>query len=422
MFDIDRWQEILSALKKNKLRTLLTAFGVFWGIFMLIVMLGSGKGLQNGVTSDFGNFSTNSCFMWTQRTSVPYKGFPRNRSFNFNNEDIKALRDNIPEIDLLAPRLQGGGFRGGDNVVRGLKSGAFTINGDYPDWNHIDPVTLTSGRFLNENDILGQRKVAVLGNKVVDILFKPGEVPLDQYIRIQGVYFKVIGTFKPANSNVNFGGDKEQTIFMPFTTLQKTYNYGNVVGWFAITSKTGIPASVVEDKAIALMARRHSVSPNDKEALGHFNMENEYKKMMGLFAGINGLIWLVGIGTLLAGVIGISNIMLVIVKERTKEIGIRRALGARPANIIGQIITESIFLTSVAGYVGLVIGVALLEGINYLLVSSGAESTMFKRPEVDFNVAMIALLILVVSGALAGLIPARRAVSIKPIDALRDEN
>ena len=422
MFDIDRWQEILSALKKNKLRTLLTAFGVFWGIFMLIVMLGSGKGLQNGVTSDFGDFSTNSCFMWTQRTSIPYKGFPRNRNFNFNNGDIKALRDNIPEIDLLAPRLQGGGFRGGDNVVRGLKSGAFTINGDYPAWNKIDPVTLTSGRFLNENDILGQRKVAVLGNKVVDILFKPGEVPLDQYIRIQGVYFKVIGTFKPANSNVNFGGDKEQTIFMPFTTLQKTYNYGDVVGWFAMTSIQGVPASVVEDKAIALMARRHSVSPLDKEALGHFNMENEYKKMVGLFAGINGLIWLVGIGTLLAGVIGISNIMLVIVKERTKEIGIRRALGARPSNIIGQIITESIFLTSVAGYFGLVTGVALLEGINYLLVNSGGESSMFKRPEVNFNVAVIALVILVVSGALAGLIPARRAVSIKPIDALRDEN
>lgn len=422
MFDIDRWQEILSALKKNKLRTLLTAFGVFWGIFMLIVMLGSGTGLKNGVTSDFGDFATNSCFMWTQRTSIPYKGFPRNRNFNFNNGDIKALRDNIPEIELLAPRLQGGGFRGGDNVVRGLKSGAFTINGDYPAWNKIDPVTLTSGRFLNENDILGLRKVAVLGNKVVEILFKPGEIPLDQYIRINGVYFKVIGTFKPANSNVNFGGDKEQTIFMPFTTLQKTYNYGDVVGWFAMTSKQGIPVSVVEDKAIALMARRHSVSPMDKEALGHFNMENEYTKMVGLFAGINALIWLVGIGTLLAGVIGISNIMLVIVKERTKEIGIRRALGARPANIIGQIITESIFLTSVAGYFGLVVGVALLEGINYLLINSGGESTMFKQPEVDFNVAVIALLILVISGALAGLIPARRAVSIKPIDALRDEN
>ena len=422
MFDIDRWQEIMSALLKNKLRTLLTAFGVFWGIFMLIVMLGSGKGLQNGVTSDFGNFATNSCFMWTQRTSVPYKGFPRNRSFNFNNDDIKALRENIPEIDLLAPRLEGGGMRGGDNVIRGLKSGAFTINGDYPDWNRIDPVTMTSGRFLNENDILGQRKVAVIGNKVADILFKPGEVRLDQYIRIKGVYFKVVGTFKPANSNVNFGGDKEQTIFMPFTTLQKTYNYGSVVGWFAMTSKPGIPVTVVEDKAIALMARRHSVSPADKEALGHFNMEKEYNKMMGLFAGMTGLVWLVGTGTLLAGVIGISNIMLVIVKERTKEIGIRRALGARPSNIIGQIITESIFLTSVAGYFGLVVGVALLEGINYLLVNSGGESSMFKRPEVNFNVAMIALFILVVSGALAGLIPARRAVSIKPIDALRDEN
>lgn len=422
MFDLDSWHEIIEALKKNKIRTLLTAFGVFWGIFMLIIMLGSGRGLKNGVTDGFGDFATNSFFMWTQRTTIPYKGLPRNRWFNFKNDDIKALRDNIPEIEILAPRLQGGGFRGGDNVVRGLKSGAFTINGDYPEWNLIDPVVVTQGRFINQMDILEERKVAVIGSKVYDALFKPAEDPIGQYIRIQGVYFNVIGVFKPKNSNVNFGGDKDQSIFMPFTTLQKTYNYGDVVGWFAITSKDGIPASEVEDKVVRLMKQRHTVHPDDDQAIGHFNLEVQYKKMNGLFNGINGLIWLVGIGTLLAGVIGISNIMLVIVKERTKEMGIRRALGAAPAIIMRQIIAESVFLTTIAGYIGLVIGVGLVELINFLLSKSGgAKDTMFKNPEVDFNVAVMALIILVISGVFAGIIPARRAVSIKPIEALRDE-
>lgn len=422
MFDLDSWHEIFEALKKNKVRTLLTAFGVFWGIFMLIIMLGSGTGLKNGVTAGFGNFATNSFFMWTQKTTIPYKGFPRNRWFNFKNDDIEGLRRSVPEIEILAPRLQGGGFRGGDNVTRGLKSGAFTINGDYPEWNLIDPVTITQGRFLNQMDILEKRKVAVIGSKVYDALFNPGENPLGQYIRIQGVYFNVIGVFKPNNSNVNFGGDKDQSIFMPFSTLQKTYNYGDVVGWFAITSKEGVPASEVEEKVVALMKQRHSVHPDDDQAIGHFNIEAQYKKMKGLFGGINGLIWLVGIGTLLAGVIGISNIMLVIVKERTKEMGIRRALGAAPAIIIRQIIAESVFLTTLAGYIGLVIGVGLLELINYFLSKSeGGKDTMFKNPEVDFNVAVIALAILVISGVLAGIIPAKRAVSIKPIEALRDE-
>ncbi|MCK9616597.1 MAG: ABC transporter permease [Lentimicrobiaceae bacterium] len=422
MFDRDSWHEILEALKKNKIRTALTAFGVFWGIFMLIIMLGSGRGLQNGITQGFGDFATNSFFMWTQKTTMPYKGFPRNRWFNFKNDDIKALRDNIPEIEILAPRLQGGGFRGGDNVVRGLKSGAFAINGDYPEWNLIDPVSVTQGRFINEMDVLEKRKVAVIGSKVYDALFKPGENPLGQYIRIQGVYFNIIGVFKPKNSNVNFGGDKDQTIFMPFTTLQKTYNYGDVVGWFAITSKENVPVSEIEEKVVKLMKQRHSVHPDDDQAIGHFNLEVQYKKMKGLFAGINGLIWLVGIGTLIAGVIGISNIMLVIVKERTKEMGIRRALGASPSIIIRQIIAESVFLTTMAGYMGLVIGVGLLELINFLLSKSGgAKDTMFKNPEVDFNVAIMALLILIISGVLAGIIPAKRAVKIKPIEALRDE-
>lgn len=421
MFDLDRWHEIMSALKKNKLRTFFTAFGVFWGIFMLVIMLGSGTGLRNGVTSDFGDFATNSVFMWTRPTSVPYKGLPRARNYNFKNDDIDALKREIPEIEYLAPRTQGGGFAGGNNVIRGSKSGAFSVMGDYPEWNLIDPVEINKGRFINYADLKEKRKIAVIGNKVYDVLFAPGEEAIGQYIQIQGIYFQVVGVFKPKNSGVNFGGDKEQSVFIPLTTFQRVYNWGDIIGWFAFTSKPGIAASEIEEKAAALLKRRHSVAPDDPQAIGSFNMEKQYKQMTGLFAGINGLIWIVGIGTLLAGVIGISNIMLVIVKERTKEIGIQRAIGAKPWNIISQIITESVFLTTFAGYVGLVIGVAVLEGVNYILSSANTESNMFKNPNIDFNMAVTALVILVISGAVAGLIPARKAVSIKPIDALRYE-
>lgn len=422
MFDLDRWYEIYYALKANKMRTFLTAFGVFWGIFMLVVMLGAGNGLKNGVTSDFGDFATNSVFMWTRATTIPYKGLPRGRYYNFKADDIKALRQEIPEIDILSPRTQGGDSQSGNNVVRGTKSGAFSVNGDYPEWNEIDPVRITSGRFINDADIKDKRKVAVIGSKVVEILFQPGENPIGQYIQISGMYFQVVGAFKPLNSGVNFGGDKASTIFIPLTTFQRVYNWGDVIGWFAFTSVDGVPASEVEKKASELLRRRHLVAPEDAMAIGSFNLEKQYNQMNGLFTGINGLIWIVGIGTLLAGVIGISNIMLIIVKERTKEIGIQRAIGAPPKKIIWQIISESVFLTTFAGYIGLVVSVSLLEFLNTILLSqSTGENTMFKNPGIDFNMAMIALGILVVSGAIAGLVPARKAVSIKPIDALRYE-
>ena len=422
MFDLDKWQEIMAALKKNKVRTFLTAFGVFWGIFMLIIMLGSGRGLQNAVFDGMKDFATNSVFIWPQRTSEPYAGFPRGRRYNFRNADIEALRNNIPEIDLIAPRLQAGiASNATDNVVRGIKTGAFTVNGDYPEWNEIDPVRMLSGRFLNPIDIQHRRKVAVIGNLVRDILFEEDEEPLGEYIRINGVYFQVIGVFSPLNTNMNFGGDKAQAIYVPFTTLQQTYNYGDMVGWIALTAKPDVPAGVIDQKARDLLKSRHRIAPHDQQAIAGFNMEEEFRKVTGLFMGINVLVWIVGTGTLLAGVIGISNIMLIVVKERTKEIGIQRALGATPRKIISQIITESVFLTTIAGYLGLSLGVFLLEMVNKLLTAGGGESAAFKNPEVSFNIAVAALIILIVSGAIAGLMPAKRAISIKPIDALRDE-
>jgi len=420
IFDRDRWQEIFSVLKKNKLRTFFTAFGVFWGIFMLIIMLGSGKGLSNGVKTGMGDMATNSMFMWTQRTTVPFKGFPRGRFYNFNNGDTQALIDNIPEIEYIAPRIQGFNRSGDNNVVRAERTGNFRIQGDYPEYNLIDPVKMLKGRFINNLDITDERKVIVIGQRVYEEMFEPNENPIGEYLRISGVYFKVVGLCK-SKKNDQQAEQENQQVFMPFTTLQKTYNYGDVVGWYSITAKKNVMVSTIEEKAKTLMKQRHSIAPDDDRAIGSANVEEEFKKMTNLFTGINTLIWIVGIGTLLAGMVGVSNIMMIIVKERTQEIGIQRALGASPASIISQIITESVFLTAVAGYVGLVIGVVLIEAVNYMLISTNASTGMFSNPSVDFAVAIKALVVLIISGAVAGMIPANRAVSIKPIDALRSE-
>jgi putative ABC transport system permease protein len=420
IFDPDSWREIFSTLKKNKLRTFFTAFGVFWGIFMLIIMLGSGIGLQNGVNEGMGDMATNSMFMWTQRTTVPYKGLPRGRFFNFNNSDTQALLDNIPEIEYIAPRIQGHNRTGDNNVVRGERTGNFRIQGDYPAYNLIDPMEIIQGRFINQFDIEEKRKNVVIARRVYEEMFAPGENPIGEYLRISGVYFKIIGLCK-SKKNDQQAENENQQIFMPFTTLQKTYNYGDVVGWYSMTARNDVPVSHIETKAKELMKQRHSIAPDDDRAIGSANVEEEFKKMTNLFQGIEWLIWIVGIGTLLAGIVGVSNIMMIIVKERTQEIGIQRAIGATPFTIMTQIITESVFLTALAGYIGLVFGVAIIEVVNYMLSQSGAATGMFSNPSVDFDVAVRALIILIISGAFAGMIPARRAVRIKPIDALRDE-
>jgi putative ABC transport system permease protein len=421
MFDRDRWQEIFSTLKSNKLRTFMTAFGVFWGILMLIIMTGSGNGLRNSVYDGFQDFATNSSFMWTRQTTMPYKGLPRGRNWLFNNEDMKALREGVPELGYLAPRLQPWSGNGDNNVVRGIKTASYDIFGDYPDFFRIDPVTMLSGREINDIDIHENRKVAVIGNRVRDELFDADEDPIGQYIRIRGVYFQVVGVFEPRNKNISFGGDKEKSIFIPFTSLQIAYNMGDEVHFIAITAKENIPVSLVEKKVMTILAERNKVAPEDEMAFGHVNLEEEFKQMNGLFNGIDMLIWIVGIGTLFAGVVGVSNIMLIVVKERTKEIGIQRSIGATPWKVIGQILMESVTLTSLSGMIGLVLGVSILEFINYQMVSSGADGEMFKNPGVDFNTAVTALVVLIIAGLLAGFIPAKKAVSIKPVEALRAE-
>jgi len=414
MFDYDNWQEIFSTLKKNKLRSALTAFGVFWGILMLIIMLGSGTGLENGATADFSGFATNSFYVWSQSTSKPYKGFKRNRTFDFTNDDIAAIKQNISDVEIVSARNQLGDYGSAANVVRNSKSGSFSVMGDFPEFTFIQPIKNLKGRFINQLDILDKRKVAIIGNRVHEVLFTKNENPLEQYIKINGIYFRIIGNFKSEKSND--GGELSESIFIPFTTFQRAFNFGNKVGWFSITSKPEVPAAIAQEKVVAFLKQRHQIAPDDKQAIGSWNPQEELNKMKGLFLGIRILIWIVGAGTLLAGVIGVSNIMLIVVRERTREIGIKRALGATPFSIVVQILTESMFLTLIAGYMGLLAGLGI---IGLVADAMKGENGMFRNPEVNLNVALTSLLILVLGGLLAGYIPARRAVKISPVNALR---
>lgn len=412
-FDSDKWQEIYYALRSNPLRTFLTALSVSLALFMLVLMVGGGNALRHSVFHGFKNFHFNSAFLWTRPTSKPYKGFKKGRRFNFNNADILALKKGVPEIDLLAPRINAWG---NNTVVRGKETGAFNILGDFPDWNKLDPYVIKDGRFINDVDILSQRKVVAIGERVVEELFKKEENPIGDYIKINNIYFKVVGVFKSQKP----GGQAEnenKNIHMPFTTLQKVYNYKNVVGWFGITTKEGYSMASVERKAIQFLKYRHDIHPDDNRAIGHVNVEEEFKKIDGLFNGIDLIIWIVGLGTLLTGIIGVSNIMFVIVRERTKEIGIKRAIGATPIKIVGQIIWEAIILTFLAGFGGLIFGIFIIEMAGSAVANSGSQFI----PSVNPGMAISSLIIIVVTGALAGFFPARKAIKVKPIDALRFE-
>ena len=420
MFDYDKWQEIFHTIKENKLRTFLTMFGVFWGIFMLMLLLGSGNGLHNGVTKDFGGWATNSGFVWTQRSTLPYKGLKPGRRPQLTNQDTEALLQNVSDLEHLAPRNQLGGFRSGNNVVRKTKAGGFSVYGDYPEYQNIKNMNIYHGRFINNLDINESRKVTVIGEQVRKVLFEEDEEPVGEYIKINGVYFKVVGVFK--SRDIGDDADRDvQSLFIPFTTFQQTFNYGNRVGWYAFSALSGVPVSKVENEILDLLKVRHKVHPDDKNAFGSANLEEEFAEITGLFEGIAIFVWFVGVGTLMAGVIGVSNIMLIIVKERTKEIGIRKSLGATPRSIIGLVLQESVFITLIAGYAGIFLGTLLLEGIGFAMRQAGSDDGLFGPPEVNLNIALAALVVIVTGGVLAGLIPAQKAASIRPIEAIRIE-
>lgn len=421
MFRKDNWDEILEALTANVFRTILTAFGVFWGIFILVILLAAGKGLENGVKKGFDGIATNTMFMWSQTTSKAYKGLPKTRQYNFRNSDVAALKATFPDLLYVSPRNQLGDFNGANNVVRGTKTSAFGIYGDYPEFIKQQPMDIIKGRFVNHQDILERRKVAVIGKGVITELYGIEEEAVGTYIKINGINFMVIGVYNSKQQ----GGNAEQeqkNIFIPFTTFQQAFNYGDTVGWLALTSRDEVSITELKPKILEAIKARHSVHPTDDRAVGNFDLYEEFNKVQSLFNILNVIAYFVGTLVLISGVIGISNIMLIVVKERTKEIGIRRALGATPGAIRRQILSESIFLTIISGMLGIAVATGVIALLNMVLQSMPPESnTMFANPSVDLGVVFVALLILVGSGLLAGFVPAQIAINVKPVDALRTE-
>ncbi|MEH6682458.1 MAG: ABC transporter permease [Sediminicola sp.] len=419
MFSRDRWKEILEVLTSNWFRTLLTAFGVFWGILILIILLAAGKGLENGIKQDFGDIATNTMFMWSQATSKDYTGLPKGRSFDFKTEDVEALWQQIPNLRFVSPRNRLGGFNGGNNVVYGIKTGAYNVYGDYPEIIKQDPMDITLGRFINQADIDQKRKVAILGNGVLSDLYDREEDPLGTYIKIQGVNFMVVGTYQKKSNDGN-GEEGQKEIYVPFTAFSQAFNRANNVGWMAITAQDGTSITSIKENILALIKANRKVHPEDDRAVGYFDLFEQYNRVESLFGAMRLIAYFVGILVLLSGIIGVSNIMLIVVKERTKEIGIRRALGESPWSIKLQILMESIFLTTISGMGGIILGALFIYGVNYILDMNGPVD-MFLNPSVGLGVVVGALLLLIFSGLLAGFIPARSAIKVRPIEALRTD-
>ncbi|CAI8399604.1 MAG: Macrolide export ATP-binding/permease protein MacB [Polaribacter sejongensis] len=411
LFDSDTWQEIYGSIRKNKIRTLITIIGVLWGIFLLVVLLGAARGMENGFNKLFGNFATNSVFVWTQSTDIPFKGFQKGRRFNLNTNDIEALKSEYSkEIKFLAPRNQTNNL-----VIHNFKSGNFKVSGDYPVLDKIQKKKLIYGRFLNENDILSNSKVTAISEDMYKQLFDKDVFPIGEYIKINAINYKVIGVYEPSNT-IDIDGD---TAYIPFTTFRKVYNKANKIDWMMITAHEGTDIAQMEKDILRTLKSLHKVHPDDKRAFGSANLGENIGKITGFLIGMQFLTWFVGLATLIAGVFAIGNILLITVKERTKEIGIRRALGATPKSIRQQVILESVFLTTIAGMLGIVFGALVLFFIDRAL-GQGPDAVLI-NPTVNIPIIMIAFVTLVILGTLIGIIPAHMATVVKPIEALREE-
>jgi putative ABC transport system permease protein len=416
-FDRDNWYEIWAVLRSNKLRTMLTAFGVAWGIFMLVVMLGFGSAMQSGTKRNMRGMATNMMWVWGQTTTIEYDGYKPGRPVQFKTSDIAKLRD-LPGVEFLAPRLQLGGWMNGFLVSYGTKSGSYSVFGDYPDFKHIISFEYLGGRFINDRDIAENRKVCVIGQAVLEELFPAHENAIGKYIKISGVYFEVVGVTKTLRTGQ--GGDRDtHSIYVPFSTLKTAFHTGDRVAFWAISARPGVDGPELERQVRDALSKAHHVSPDDHMAIGSFNMFVMFGKFDAVFFWLWAISWIVGGMTLLAGVIGVSNIMLIAVKERTKEFGVRKALGATPRSVVGMVLMETVVLTTIAGLIGIAFGSAVLYAFDFLLAN--VTDSPFGPPEVGLGTVAEALAVLVGSAALAGLIPATHAASIKPIEALRTE-
>ncbi len=416
MVDLDTWQEVWVTLLRNKLRAFLTALGVFWGVFMLILMLGIGNGLERGVIRNLSGLTNYSVYIWAQRTSIPYKGLQPGRRIVFNNADIAAVA-RTPGVEHVSPRLQLGNWHEGQALAFGAKKANFNVMCDSPEFQYVEPLILPSGRFINQRDMTEERKVVVIGEQVQKALF--GEkAPIGAYIQVKRVYFQVIGVLRTLKAGDD--GDRMMaSVYIPFSTCQTVFNLKDHVGWFALTALRSLPAALVEDNVRRVIMDSHRVHPDDTLAVGSFNAAQKFEQLQGLFRGIRKFVWFVGTLTLFAGMLGVSNILLIIVKERTKEIGVRKALGATPNSIIALVVAEGLLLTSLAGYCGVVAGVLGLEAAGRAV--SHVPNAPLSQPEVSLQVALTAVLVLVVAGVIAGIIPARLAARVHPVEALRAE-
>lgn len=412
-FDTDTLTEILDVLSRNKSRTFLTGFGVFWGVFMLVGLIGGGDGLKELLNNNLAGFATNSAIVWAQPTTKPYHGFRKGRQWNMTQADVQRLRAHIPELDVVTPTIT----RWGATVTHDEHSSSGIVKGVLPDMQRVTEPKMRYGRYINQMDIQQSRKVCVLGKEVYKNLFPKGGNPCGDVIRIDSVYFSIVGV-NYADGNMNINGNDQQAVFMPLSLVQQIYNRGESIDMLCVTGKPGVTMSDITDRMRMVVAQAHDVSPKDEKGVMVFNTEMMFSMVDNMFRGINMLIWLVGIGTLLAGAIGVSNIMMVTVRERTVEIGIRRAIGATPRDILSQIMQESILLTSVAGMSGILFVVLVLQGLEMANTTDGITSAHF---QIDFWTAIGAVVLLSVLGMLAGLAPALRAMHIKPVDAMRDE-
>ncbi len=418
-FDTDSFSEVWATITRNKFRSVATGFGVFWGLFMLIVLLAIGNKLTQSIKAQIDGFASNSVFFWTDLTSEPYKGYRIGRWWQFENSDVEMLQQKATTVDIVSPVLFGGG--GDKSVVNGVKSGSWSFHGVYPNFYQLNTVNQDAGRLLNDVDVEQRRKVCVIGNVVAETLFDRGEEPVGKFIRINGIYFQVVGVISP-HSSASIFGPVDEAIHLPFTTQQMLFERGDGFYFLGCTAKPGVPAAAVEEEVKTLIRENHDISPTDTKAVGSQNIELQFKIFNGVFTGVSILMWVVGMGALLSGIIGISNIMLVTVRERMREIGVRRALGAKPWNIIVQIMSESFVLTAIAGMVGFMLGIAVSMGIDTMnFDDSGTPAAVIHEPIISFGLAMSAMVVLVMCGVAAGLLPAWRALKIKAIDAIRDE-
>ncbi len=420
LIDIEKWREIFSTLSQHKLRTALTAFGVFWGIFMLTILLGAGKGLENGVIEDFKTVPP-TAWIWSQsKTQIPYKGMPIGRTITLKAEDVEGIRNNVPSVGRIYAQNSVGIWGGSPAyTVYKDRNGSFSVQGTHAGMMNIHQQTIEEGRYINEIDDEKHRKVAIIGARVKTQLFKPGEKVIGADIKVSGISFQVVGVYKTTDTNP--GSTEEEKIYIPNDTLRYAFNQISWVGSFVVIPKPGIHAAVAEQDVKNYLAEKNKVDPKDLGVFGSFNLQNEFDKIYGLFTGIKVFSWVVAIGTIMAGAIGVGNIMLIVVKERTREIGLRKALGATPSSIITMIMQEAVFITAVAGYCGLVVSVFILEGVSAVMEANGGKAGMFRHPEVDFKTAILALIVLVVAGVLASLLPAAKAAGVNPIVALQDE-